>query len=167
MTIDLSNMVPADAVAALRSYPRRYRSELAPIDDDENVEQIAGQIGPDGSSALDIAGETLRMWIVLAEALRKIQLNESPVVHPAVIDPTQRQWDTPLDSSLSDVLDQLEEEATTLAALVESFTSTQWGRTATATGGVTVDALDVVREAVRLGRDNLDRIQQTLAALRR
>ena len=165
MALDLSQMSPNDAVTALRSYPRRYRAALAPIDDD-NVEELAERAGPDGESALQKATDTARTWTVLLEALRQIQLNDSPVVHAAVADPAQRHWDAPARDSLATVLDDLQDGAEALATAITSVAGDAWGRRADVAGGGSVTALDVVREAVRVGRENLDAAERTIAAVR-
>ena len=87
MTFDTSSISPNDAVTALRSYPRRFRSALSPIDGDESIEELGQQVGPDGESAVDQTAHVVRTWTVLREALRQIQVNDTPVVHGAVIDP--------------------------------------------------------------------------------
>ena len=47
MALDLSNLSPQDAIAALRSYPRRFAATLEPIKDDDNFEAIVSRPGPD------------------------------------------------------------------------------------------------------------------------
>ncbi len=167
VTIDLSRMSPNDAVAALRSYPRRFRSVLAPIADDENIEEMAQQAGPDGQSAVEITADVVRTWTVLHEALRQIQVADTPVVHAAVLDPFQRQWEAPVRDTVASVLAHLEDEATSFADDVASTATGEWTRTADVAGGGSVTALDVVREAVRVGHDDLEAVERTLASLRR
>jgi len=167
VTIDLTHMSPNDAVAALRSYPRRFRSVLAPIADDENIEEISQQAGPDGQSAVEITADAVRTWTVLREALRQIQVADTPVVHASVADASQRHWETPVSETVESVLAQLDDEAAALAEAVSSMESSEWSRTADVAGGGSVTALDVVREAVRVGHDDLDSVERTLAAVRR
>ena len=166
MTIDLSRMSPNDAVTALRSYPRRFRSVLAPIADDENIEEMAQQAGPDGQSAVELTADVVRTWSVLREALRQIQVADTPVVHAAVLDASQRQWEAPVNETVESVLAQLDDEATELADMVASTASAEWTRTADVAGGGSVTALDVVKEAVRVGHDDLDAVERTLQAVR-
>lgn len=163
--LDLSKLSPADAVAALRSYPRRYRSMLAPLSDDEDVEEIVQRAGPEGRSALEIASDTVRTWTVLAEALRRITITDEPVVHAAVVDPSQRDWQAPPEP-LDVVLDLLDEGAEDLATAAERLSGREWNRAARVAGGATVTALEVVKEAVRVGHDNLAEIDSVLASLR-
>jgi hypothetical protein len=167
VTIDLTKLSPNDAVTALRSYPRRFRSAFAPIDDDEGIEEVAQQAGPDGRSAVEITADTVRTWTVLREALRQIQVSDSPVVHAAVVDPASRQWETPMRSTVTEVLDHVDDEAAALADAVAAVPGDQWHRSANVAGGGTVTALDVAREAVRVGHEGLVATEATLAALRR
>ena len=164
---DLSSLSPSDAAAALRSYPRRYRDGLRPLADDESVEELASRYADDGTCALDIVADTVRTWLVQAEALRQIDLGEQPVVHPGVVDPAERHWETSSDDSLGELLDQLEEQAIALADRVDHIKGAAWNRTATTAGHGSVTALDVVRAAVRTGRDNLGAAEKALAAVRR
>lgn len=167
MTFDTSSISPNDAVTALRSYPRRYRSALAPIADDESIEELGQRVGPDGESAVGLTAGAVRTWTVLREALRQIQVSDTPVVHAAVVDPRQRQWEAPVRESVASVLEQLDDEAAAFADAVAAVPGDQWTRTASVAGGGTVTALDVAREAVRVGHDQLGAIERTLAALRR
>lgn len=166
-TYDLSSLSPADASAALRSYPRRYRAVLRPVDDDESVEELARRYDDDGDCALDLASDTVRSWMIQAEALRQIDHGSNPVVHPGVVEATARHWETSTEQSLTDVLDQLEEQAISLADQADRIKGTAWNRTATLADKGTVTALDVIRAAVRTGRDNLGAVEKALAAARR
>lgn len=167
MTIDTSSISPNDAVTALRSYPRRFRSALAPIADDESIEELGQQVGPDGESAVELTADAVRTWTVLREALRQIQVSDTPVVHAAVVDPLRRQWEAPVRETVASVLEQLDDEAAAIAETVAAVPGDQWTRTANVAGGGSVTALDVAREAVRVGHDQLAAVERTLAALRR
>jgi hypothetical protein len=163
--IDLSRLAPSDAVAALRSYPRRYRGALRPIDDD-NVEELAHRVGPDGRSSIGILSDVTRTMVILGEALHQISVNPTPVVHAAVIDPAERQWDTPPPEDLADALALFADESNALAEAVDHVPTDGWTRTGTVAGGGSISAIDVVREAVRVGRAGLGDIERTLAAVR-
>jgi len=167
VAIDLSKLSPNDAVVALRSYPRRFRSALAPISDDEGIEELAQQAGPEGESAVEATADVVRTWTVLREALRQIQVADTPVVHAAVVDASQRHWESPVRETVAEVLAQLDDAAAELADAVAAVPGDGWLRTAQVAGGGTVSALDVVREAVRTGHEGLARVEAILAALRR
>jgi hypothetical protein len=163
--IDLSRLAPSDAVAAMRSYPRRYLNVLQPIKDD-NVVELAHRIGPDGRSSIQILSDVTRTLVVLGEALHQITVNPTPVLHAAVVDPAERQWDTPPPEDLDDALAFFADEAGNLAEAVGHVPADAWTRSGTVAGDGSVSAIDVVREAVRVGRAGLSDIEKTLAAVR-
>jgi hypothetical protein len=163
---DLSSLAPADALIALRSFPRRYREALRPLDDDQ-VEELALRPGPDGRSAVEITIDTVRTWTIQQEALRQIRLADTPVVHPAVIDPAQRAWDANVTETLDEALAQVDDRVAALVDEVERVGSTGWTRSATAAGGGSITALDLVRESVKVGRDNLVAAEKVLDSHRR
>jgi hypothetical protein len=165
--VDLSRLAPADASAALRSYGRRYRQLLAPIADDDDVEELAHRVGPEGRSAIEITSDVTRTLVLLHEAERQITVHDTPVLHPAVLDRTQRRWDTTPPERLDDVLDLLADTTSSFADDVDRVSADAWNRAGTIAGGGAVTALDVVREAVQVGRDGLDAVTRTLAAVRR
>jgi hypothetical protein len=159
--VDLSRLAPSDASAALRSYARRYRRLLAPIDDDD-VEELAHRVGPEGRSAIEIVTDVTRTLVLLHEAMRRITVHDRPVLHPAVLDRTQRQWDTPPPERLDDVLALLTDTTTSFADDIDRVSADGWTRPGTVAGGGSTTAIDVVREAVQVGRDGLDDVTRTL-----
>jgi hypothetical protein len=164
--IDLSRLAPSDAVAALRSYPRRYRNLLKPVDDDDVIE-LAHRVGPDGRSSIEILSDVTRTLVVLRDALHKITVNDTPILHAAVVEPGERQWDTPPPDDVDEALSLFEDEANAMADAIAGVSTDSWTRTGTVAGtGTTVTALDVVRDAVRVGRAGLVDIERTLAAVR-
>ena len=164
---DLSSLPPADAIVALRSFPRRYRGALRPLDDDESIDELAQRIGPDELSAVDLIVDTVRTWTLQREALHQIRLAATPVVHPAVVDPSRRDWGASVHESLPDALHQIDDRAAALADEAARFSANDWTRSGAAAGGGSVSALDVVRAAVRTGRDNLVAAERALEAHRR
>ncbi len=166
--LDVSKLLPPDALAAIRSYPRRYRSELAAFEGDDSIDELAARVGPDGESAIQIMSDVSRTWTVLAEALRQTLTSDDAMLHPAVLDPAQRSWDTPPSESLDDVLAVLEHAADTLTERMASVSSLDdWNRRAAVAGGGEVSALDLVRSATVVGSDGLAAVRTALAAARR
>jgi hypothetical protein len=164
--LDLTRLSPKEAAVALRSYPRRYRGLLQPIAGDDDSEEIAHRVGPDGRSSIEMLSDVTRTLVLLGEALRQITINPTPVVHAAVVDRALRQWDAPPPERLDDALALLSDEATNLADAIERVSPDSWTRTGTAAGGAAVTALEVVRDAVRVGHDGLVDIETTLRAVR-
>ena len=154
---------PADAVVAMRSWPRRYRSELLPVDDPV-VEARAVTLGPTGVSATDLAADTVRSLTLLERALRDVVLTEDPVLHPAISDRSARHWEAAVAESPQAVLAQLDDRAESFAAAIEGTDATAWTRRGTCSG-VTVTALDLVGEAVDTAASNLRDLTALLASL--
>jgi hypothetical protein len=94
--LDLSHLSPDDAVAALRSYPRRFRELLTSVDPDELP-----------AEAIEHADHVARSVALLGEAVRQVTLQEEPVLMPAVADVGAREWSYAGSSSIADVLDQV------------------------------------------------------------
>lgn len=163
---DVSNLAAPDAVVALRSFPRRFRSVVLPLADDPTVEAFAERIGPDGHSALDQVVAVANTWALLGQALRQVLINDEAVLHGGVLDPNQREWAVPPGTSVDGALDRLADEATALADAVDSVPSRDWSRTGSVAGGATVSALDLVREAVRSGGQGLADAEAEIKAAR-
>lgn len=166
MSIDVSRLSPQDAVAALRSYPRRYASLLEPVADDDNVEAMARRPGPDGLSALDIVASAARSLGTVREALRVVEVDD----RPALAFPVD-QLDRPAAGAsgaagIGEVLAAFRNESTALADAVTHVDAGDWQRTGTDSTGHQITALELVREAVRVGADNLPRTDTALAAAR-
>ncbi len=166
--LDVSKLLPPDALTALRSYPRRFRNEVTSFEGDDSVEELAARIGPDGESAIQIMSDVSRTWTLLAEALRQTLTTDDAVLHAAVVDPAQRSWDTPPSDSLDDVLTVLDHAADDLTGRMASVAGLDdWNRRATVAGGGEVSALDLVRSATVAGHDGLAAVHAALAAARR
>lgn len=166
MTTDVSSLSSQDAIVALRSYPRRFTGLLAPLPGDtDTIDAIARRVGPDGVSAADLLTDAVRSLALLGQALHQTVYDDAPVLHAAVVDPAARDWEGP-DESITDLLAQLRDEATELADAADRVPYRDWDRTAAVTGGGTVTALDLLREAVRTASDDLRAIETTLRATR-
>lgn len=166
--LDVSRLLPPDALAALRSYPRRFRNEVASFEGDDDVEELAARIGPKGESAIQIISDVARTWTVLAEALRQTLISDEPVLHAAVADPNQRSWDTPASDSLEGVLADLDHAAGALTDRMASIDDLRdWNRRAAVAGGGEVTALDLARNATVAGHDGLAEVHEAMAAARR
>lgn len=157
------HLSPADAAAAMRSWPRRYRSELLPVDDPE-VEARAVVMGPGGVSATDLAADTVRSLTVLERAVHDIRVGSDPVLHPAVLDRAARHWGAAVPESPGSVLAQLDERAESFAATIEATDASEWTRTARC-GNASITAFDVVREAVDTAASNLRTMTALLGSL--
>jgi hypothetical protein len=167
--LDVSRLSPSDAVAALRSYPRRFRALLTSLDDDERADDFVHQAGPDGRSAVDHADHVARSVAILGEALRQVLVHDNPSLLPAVADDSAREWQMAAQpSSVEAVLDFLDVECNGMADTVERTPAGEWTRTGTVAGsGQELRALDVVREAVRTGAEHLRAAERAIQAAKR
>ena len=92
--LDVSRLSPSDAVAALRSYPRRFRALLASLDEDERPDDLVHRAGPDGLSAVDHTDHVARSLAILGEAMRQVLVQDEPTLLPAVADDPPGRWQT-------------------------------------------------------------------------
>ena len=103
-----------------------------------------------------------------SQALHQVLVADTPVIHPAVLDASQRHWEAPVVETVDSVLEQLGDGAG-LARRRDrpdlAGASGTAGRPPPAAPRSV--ALDLVREAVRVGHDNLGAVERTLAALPR
>lgn len=163
--LDLSRESPGDIVVTLRSLPRRFREALAPAEQGEDVDALAQVVGPDGMSALDHLADTGRTLALLSGALDEVRSGRQPVLHAAVTDPGVRHWETAA-TDLDGELALLADEANGLADKIERVSADEWKQVGRVAGGGELTALDLAREAVRVGIDGLHGVERTLAAAR-
>jgi hypothetical protein len=155
-SLDLSHLAPDDAVAALRSYPRRFREALTSVDPQDLPQE-----------AVEHADHVARSLALLGEALRQVRVQDKPTLLPAVADDSARLWAFDGSSSVEDVLAFLTMECNALADLIADVPSDAWTRTGVVAGsGQEITALDIVREAVRTGSDHLRAAERVITTLR-
>jgi hypothetical protein len=143
--LDLSRLAPDDAVAALRSYPRRFREVLTSVEPEKLPYE-----------ATEHADHVARSMAMLGEALRQILVQDRPTLLPAVADDSTRLWAFDGSSSVDDVLAFLAMECNALADVIVDVASDAWTRSGIVAGaGTEMTALDIVREAVRTGAEHL------------
>ncbi len=166
--LDLSRMAPGDAETALRSYPRRYADVFA-ARDGEDIDEVAQRNGANGVSAIEIVSDLTRTWALLRDGVNRIVTTDTPVLHAGVIDATERVWPDMPPQPVAVALDLLADEAVAFADLVGRVSLENWARTASvadSTGVTTVSALDLLRDAVRIGHDGLDTTAHALRSAR-
>jgi hypothetical protein len=165
VTLDVSRLAPSDAVAALRSFGRRFAAVLTLLDGED--EGVLHRAGPDGWSALDHADLAGRDLAVVADGLAKVLAGGASALHPAVIDPTARSYAHDVTQDAEAALDLVVLEAEALADRADGLAPERWAETATVAGGGEVAALDLLREAVRATAEHLRHAEQAVAAARR
>ncbi len=163
---DLSSLPPADAIVALRSFPRRYRERAAAARRRREHRRAgsthrarrAQRRRPDRRHGAGRGPSSRR-------PSARSAWRRHPVVHPATVDrASRRDWGASVHETLPDALNQLDERAGALADEAAHFSANDWTRSGAAAGGGAVSALDVVRAAVRTGRDNLVAAERALDA---
>lgn len=164
-TADLARLTPQDAVVTLRSLPRRFRTTLRPVDDD-NLDELAERIASSGHSPLDHLVDADRSLTMLHQALDQVLHHDQPVLAPAVMDPGAREW-PPVHAGLTTELSHLEATVTGFADVAARVPAADWGRTGTVAGSTDVEALDLLREAVRTAITDLRAAQRDLDEVRR
>jgi hypothetical protein len=166
---DVSKLSPSDCVAALRSYPRRYRAIVAPVGGDEKPDDLVHRAGPDGRSALDHVDHVARSVALLGQAMHQVLTQDQPVLPAAVLDDAAREWAVDGGQLEADaVLDFVTRECESLAASIERVDANDWTRSGTIAGsGATVTAIAIAREAVRTGADHLRAAEAAVEAAKR
>jgi hypothetical protein len=164
-------MSPADAEVALRSLTRRFRAAVASVaSDDETGDDLAHRSGPDGSSVLDHLTATVSGLSVFDRALERVLTSDGPVLHPGVLDPSRREFAVQVTGpplGLDEALLDLDVTAGHLADRVADAPASDWTRPGSVAGGSqTVQAIDLVRQAVTESIERLRAVEQTLKAVR-
>lgn len=160
----LESLSPADAVATLRSLARRYRAVLAPLTPDDPIAERAQRLDPTGWSAAEHLAHAASDLELFTRSIDQVLVADGPALHPDVLDAADRAW-PPNDAPLDDELTRLGAAAEALAARVEHVDAGDWDRTGRANGTV-VDALTLLRSAVRSGLDHLAGATAALEATR-
>ncbi len=156
--MDTSSLPPADAAVALRSFPRRFRELLDPSKPDGIPPELLEAPGPGGRSAAELIADTTRSLALRERAVEQTLVTDRPTLHPATMRRTERDFAlgaTDADQQLS----ELGDVASRLADRIDAVRAEDWNRAARLVGGDEVAALDLVREAVSTGADNLRELQ--------
>jgi hypothetical protein len=152
---------PGAVTAALRSFPRRFRTVLA-ADPTKDRDEIAALRAPDGRSVRDVLANTVDALAMLGDVVRRVLVTEGVMV-PAVSSgsgPSSGDGGT----SLSALLDGMDEAAASVADPVAGAPSGALLRTGVSPNGSPVTALDVARRAVQIGADNLRAVEKAMQA---
>jgi hypothetical protein len=163
----VANRPPADAVVALRSLGRRWRGLFAGLGEDESADDLAHRVGSDGRSALDRAVRATRTISLLGRAVDQALVDDDAVLHPAVGDPSQREWDDHALGGVDDTIAELVHEADRLADRVAHVGAQEWTRRARVAGqDADVGPLEVLWDAVDSAVTELGAAERTLREVR-
>lgn len=141
---------PADAIVALRSFPRRWRELLAGFPADEGEDAAVRRRLAGGWSALEHVAHVSQALSAQAERLERIRHLERPTIGPVV---------TPepgIDEATGaeEVVAELGRSAERLATVAESMVGEDWLR-AGIREGQELTALELLREGVHEGAHHL------------
>lgn len=165
-TSDLTSLTPHDGIVTLRSLPRRFRAALRPVADD-NLDEFVERMGSAGRSPMDHLVDASRSLTLLQQGFEQVQHHDCPTLPPATTDPAARDWPAG-HGTLDDELGHLAEAAIAFADVADRVAAADWGRTGSVAGGdAEVDALDLLREAVRTAVTDLHSAEQALDEVRR
>ena len=161
--LDLDSINPPDAVAALRSFPRRYRALLTGFEDDEDADALVRR-RPDPStwSALEYAAHVRDVFRLFDERIRRALASDGAEV---------ADWDHEAaaagyaDLEPAVVLDELVDGAERLAGAVADLPHDAWGRTVVRLGE-SETVLDLARKAVHEGSHHLRDVERVIARVR-
>lgn len=164
--LDSDTVSPRDAVAAVRSFPRRYRALLVrgPGQDDEPGELIRRR--PDAStwSALEYTAHVADVLDHLGPAVRRVVVEDGPTI--TLFDNEARAAQQAYnDQDRAEVLGWLELACADLASILEGIRPDDWKRVGRLDGAER-DALALARRAVHEGSHHLRDVTRVLAAVR-
>lgn len=165
--LDYDSVSPRDAVAAVRSYPRRYRGLLAaPSPADPDAPDHATRRRPDPStwSALEYTAHVADVIDHLGPAIRRIRLEDEPTI--TLFDNDERAVQQAYNEMpRAEVLGWLDLACAELASIVEAVDADDWTRIGHFEWGDRT-ALAMARNAVHEGSHHLRDVQRVLAEVR-
>ncbi len=163
--LDYGSVKPLDAIAAIRSFPRRYRAALTTFGRDEDPDALVRRRPePDSWSALEHAAYAADMIDRYAPAVRRMLVEDNPTL--PFFDPESRvdeeRW---IERPLRDVVSDMETACADMASTLDTVDSGDWTRTGRFDWGER-DVLSAAREAVHVGSHHLRDIEQVLRRVR-
>ena len=164
--LDYDTISPSDAVAAVRSFPRRYREKLLGFTDDtaDDLDAVVRR-RPEPSvwSALEYTAHVRDMLEWMADAIRRMNHEREPTVD--WFDPDERALaDRYNDQDPVRVLDGLTAAADRLAVVLRDVDAGDWGRLGDFLWG-SRDMLTMARNAVHEGAHHLRDVDRVLRAV--
>ncbi len=156
--IDPTTVRPPDAVAAIRSYPRRYRRLLVRLDDEEGAGIVTRRPAPDQWSALEHAVHVADVMEAVDAAVERVQLHDDPSIAVDV--------GPPRPELVDDVLRRLGAASERLAERAVDIAGKDWQRGGRLPDGERVTALSLVRHAVHVGAHHRRAMEQVMSTVR-
>jgi hypothetical protein len=164
--LDFDSIKPLDAIAAIRSFPRRYRAALTTFGRDEDPDALVRRRPePDSWSALEHAAYAADMIDRYAPAVRRMLVEDNPTL--PFFDPGSRVeeegWN---ERPVRDVVSSVETACADMASTLDTVGADDWTRKGRFDWGER-DVLAAAREAVHQGSHQLRDIEQVLRRVRR
>jgi hypothetical protein len=164
--LDYDTISPSDAVAAVRSFPRRYREALVGFTDDTDEDPdavVRRRPDPSTWSALEYTAHVRDMLEWMADAIRRMNREREPTID--AFDPDERaQRDRYNDQDPARVLDGMTAAADGLVVVLRDVDAADWGRLGRFPWG-TRDMLTMARNAVHEGAHHLRDVDSVLRAV--
>lgn len=165
--LDYSSITPADAVVALRSFPRRFGQAFARVDEEDDVlvDDLVRRRPPSGGwSAIEHAAHVRDVLSLYERRVKEALADDRPAF--ASVDPDELAAEAAYnEQSLDEVLDVLEANATSMAAAVDAVPDDGWARRGVR-DGEEVDVLWLVRQTVHEGSHHLRDTERVLREVR-
>jgi DinB family protein len=163
--LDYDSIKPLDTIAAIRSFPRRYRAALTTFGQDEDADALVRRRPEPGAwSALEHAALAADMIDRYAPAVRRMLVEDGPTL--PFFDPESRvdneRWN---ERSVRGVLSDMETACADMASTLDSVGAEDWTRTGRFDWGER-NVLDAAREAVHQGSHHLRDIESVLRRVR-
>lgn len=158
-------MSPQDSVAAVRSFPRRYRGLLVAPGSVDRPDAVFRR-RPDATtwSALEYTAHVADRLDHLGPAIRRITFEDHPTI--PVFDNEQRVVEKGYNIlDRTEVLGWLDFACAELASVLEGVNADDWTRTGLLATGPR-DALALARDGVHEGAHHLRDVQRVLAKVR-
>ena len=161
--IDPESINPPDAIAALRSFPRRWRSALALVADDPSASDLVSRRTGDSWSALEHARFTADLLESTREHVERTRREEQPNLGDGPTRPPGQMGGG--DEALGTALAAISEHAPALADALDELPAEDWRRSATVDGRETT-ILSLARRSVAEVAGHLRGAEQALRAAR-
>ena len=165
--LDYDTIHEGDAKVAIRSYPRRYRSALAALLDDDDAEQadaiVRRRPEPEVWSALEYTAHVADVLGGMAPMIREMRVKDSPTIDFVDLGSFAAAERGELDAE--GALRALEQGADELARELDAVGADEWTRVATFPWGER-DILATTRNAVHEGSHHLRDVTDVLDAVR-
>jgi hypothetical protein len=163
--LDLDSIKPLDTIAAIRSFPRRYRAALKTFGQDEDADAvIRRRPAPDEWSALEHAAYAADMIDRYAPSIRRMLMEDNPTL--PFFDPESRVEEEGWNGRpLPKVVADMETACADMGMTLDEVGADDWARRGRFDWGER-DVLAAAREAVHVGSHHLREIEQVLRQVR-